>query len=406
MMRKIKKLIPRALINIGKHLPAALVANFRYGFPGKKLRIIGVTGTDGKTTTVNMIYKILKDAGKRVSMISTINAVIGGKSYDTGFHVTSPPAMDVQRFLKSAKQVGDEFMILEVTSHALEQFRVWGVKFEIGVITNITHEHLDYHGNFENYLKAKAKLIKNAEVAVLNRDDANFKKLSQYSLGKVFSFGLNKNADFNPANFPLKLQLAENYNIYNALAAAAVATILGIDKKAVQNALGSFKTLPGRMEEIKNNRGMKVIVDFAHTPNALENALKALRSQTSGKLIAVFGAASERDLKKRPMMGEISAKLADITILTDEDPRFEDRNKIIEDIAVGAYKNGAVDGKNLFKEPDRAKAIKLAVSLASKGDTIGIFGKGHEKSMNYQGKELPWSDRKAAQNALCYGRKN
>lgn len=400
MIRKFRKVIPHSLVNLGKHFPEAVAANIRFGFPGKKIRVIGVTGTDGKTTTVNMIYQIFKAAGKKVSMISTINAVVGGKSYETGFHVTSPHPQDVQKYLKTTLDSGDEFMVLEVTSHALEQFRVWGVQFEVGVITNITHEHLDYHGSFKKYRDAKAKLIKGVKVAVLNHDDPSFNNLVSKTSGKVLSFGMTKQATINPDNFPLNLSIVGGFNILNAEAAAATALSLGIDKKIIRKVLENFRGLSGRMEEIKNNKGIKVVVDFAHTPNALAQALQTLRPITSGRLIAVFGAAAERDRFKRPLMGEVAAKLADIIILTDEDPRFEDRKMIIEEIAGGAYKEGAKDKINLFKEPDRKKAIKLAIMMAKNGDTVGIFGKGHEKSMNYQGIERSWSDQKVARQII------
>lgn len=400
MIRKIRKLTPRFIVNFTKHLPLAIVANIKYGFPGKKLRVIGVTGTDGKTTTVNMIYEILKGAGFKVSMISTINAVIGGKSYDTGFHVTSPPSFDIQRYLRKSLEAGDEFMVLEVTSHALEQFRVWGVDFEIGVITNITHEHLDYHKTFENYLKAKAKLIKNVKTAVLNYDDPSFDKLKSLTGGNIVSFSLRNKESLNPYNFPLKLRIPGEYNILNAEAAACVGRVLGVEDKLIKKVLEHFLGLPGRMEEVINTKGVRIIIDFAHTPNALQQVLAVLKKQTNGRLISVFGCASERDKAKRPLMGKISSGLADITILTDEDPRFEDRNKIIEEIVSGMDKNKIQEGKNLFKEADREKAIGLAVSLAKKGDIVGIFGKGHEKSINYQGVEKPWSDQRITQRLL------
>ncbi|MDO8498819.1 MAG: UDP-N-acetylmuramoyl-L-alanyl-D-glutamate--2,6-diaminopimelate ligase [bacterium] len=405
MVSKIRKLIPYPVINLGKHLPEAVLANIKYNFPGRKLRVIGVTGTDGKTTTVNMIYKMLQNAGKKVSMISTINAVIGGKNYDTGFHVTNPGPSDTQKYLKMAQNHGDEFVVLEVTSHGLVQFRVWGVPFEIGVITNITHEHLDYHLTFENYLQAKAKLIMGVKYAVLNADDPSFEMLAKITLGEIESFGLNGKAKVNCKNFPLKLKIPGEFNLLNALAAASVGKILGLEEKVIRKSLESFTGLVGRMEEIPNKRGIKVVVDFAHTPHALEQALRALRTHTKGKLIAVFGCAGERDREKRPMMGRISAKFAGITVLTDEDPRFEDRDKIIEEIMEGAVKAGARLGKNLFTEVDREKAIELAISLAAKGDTVGIFGKGHEKSMNYRGVEKPWSDQRAALKILNHGSK-
>lgn len=399
----VRKLVPQILINYFEHLPQALVANLIYGFPGRRIRVIGVTGTDGKTTTVNMIYSILKSAGKRVSMISTINAVVSGKVYNTGFHVTSPDPFLLQKLIQRSYQAGDEFLVLEVTSHALDQFRVWGVNFEIGVITNITHEHLDYHKTFVRYQKTKGRLIQGVKIAVLNHDDANFATLEKMSLGKVVSFGLGTDSDFNLVKFPLKLKIIGQYNLYNALAATAVCSTLGIDWTIIQRTLQSFETLKGRMEEIKNKRGIKVMVDFAHTPNALEAALKTLREITGGRLIAVFGAAALRDRSKRPKMGKVASDFADITILTNEDPRFEDENKIIEEIAGGISQSYQTQGK-LFKMPDRARAIRWAVKMAHKGDTIGIFGKGHEESMSVLGVEKPWSDQKQAALALKYAR--
>lgn len=389
---------PQWLVNLLEHWPIAILANLTYGFPSKKITVIGVTGTDGKTTTVNMIYQILKESGKSVSMVSTINAVIGGEKYDTGFHTTSPHSFYIQEFIKKAYQARDDFIILEVTSHALDQHRFNGVKFDIGVITNITHEHLDYHKSFENYRAAKAKLLKMVKWAVLNLDDPNFNYLTKKTSGSVISFGLSKKAHINPQIFPLSLKIPGNYNILNALAAASVGEVLGIDRKTIRESLENFTGLEGRMEEIKNSQGIKIVVDFAHTPNALEQALKTLKDQQgTSKLIAVFGCASERDLEKRPKMGEVSSRLADVTILTDEDPRFEDSMKIISEISKGGKFNL---GKNLFEEPDRLKAIELAVSLAKKGDTVGIFGKGHEKSMNYRGVEKPWSDQEALRKVL------
>jgi UDP-N-acetylmuramoyl-L-alanyl-D-glutamate--2,6-diaminopimelate ligase len=404
----LRKYIPNITVNIGKHLPMAVLANIKYGFPGRKINVIGVTGTDGKTTTVNMIYNILKSAGKRVSMVSTINANVAGRQYDTGFHVTSPKSSMIQKFLADSVKKGDEFFILEVTSHALDQFRTWGIPIEIGVITNITHEHLDYHKTFENYLSAKSKLISKSKLAVLNRDDENFNRLQKVST-RVVSFGLHNNSDLNPKNFPLKLKIPGEYNVLNALAAAAVARAVGIEDRLIKKSLESFNSLSGRMEEVPNKLGLKVVVDFAHTPNSLENALKTLRteterssraSRTKGRLISVFGCASQRDIQKRPIMGQISAKLADITILTDEDPRHEPSLEIINQIASGAKAIGAKINESLYIQPDRQKAIDLAISLAKKGDAIGVFGKGHERSMNYKGKELPWSDFAAVQKAL------
>lgn len=400
MLKKvIRTILPQKAINNYYHLPKALMANIYYGSPTRALKVIGVTGTDGKSTTTNMIYQILKLAGKKVSMVSTINAVIGGKVFDTGFHVTSPDPLMVQRFAREALKNDDEYLVLEVTSHALDQYRFWGVKFKVGVITNVTHEHLDYHKTFENYLKTKLKLVKDVKFAIINREIREIRGIGEIG-GKVITFGLNK-GDFNQKDIKLKLKIHGDYNIENALASLAVAFSLGIKKEIALKALENFPGIEGRMEEVPNRKGIKVIIDFAHTPNALEKALIALRSRgTPGRLIAVFGCAGARDKGKRPLMGEVSAKFADITVLTDEDPRFEKSEDIIDEITKGALKAEAKKGIDLFQEPDRAKAIKLAISLARKGDTVGIFGKGHEKSMNYLGKEKPWLDKKAVLDAI------
>lgn len=396
MKQLIKRIFSQKFVNDFYHLPKAILANLIYGFPARGLKVVGVTGTDGKTTTAAMIYHILKSAGKKVSMVSSINAVIAGKNYDTGFHVSSPDPFTVQRYAKEALENGDEYLVLEVTSHGLDQYRFWGIRFHAGVITNIAHDHLDYHKHMQNYFQTKIKLIRQASLVAVNKNI----NLSKEIRGKVVTFGLNY-GDFNQKNIKLKLKLIGGYNIENALSAMSVAYILDIPKKVAQQALEGFEGVKGRMEEVKNSKGIKIFVDFASTPNAMEQALLALRNQfKSARLIAVFGSASERDVLKRPMMGKISAKLANITIITDEDPRYEDRNKIIDEIAEGAISVGARMGITLFKEADRQKAINLAITLSKKGDVVGIFGKGHEKSINYNGVETPWSDFEAIEKAL------
>lgn len=399
-MKSVRKFIPNEIVNLFKHLPSSVLANIIYGFPSKGMKFIGVTGTDGKTTTTNMIYKILKDAGYKASMVSTINAEINGEKIDTGFHVTNPDYFLLQKLIDKAKKSGTEVFVLEVTSHGLDQYRTWGIEFAIGVITNITSEHLDYHKTWENYFNAKSKLIRNSKWAVLNRDETHFDRLKKLAGGLIATFGKEPKSDFNPENTKFKLQLPGEYNKLNALAAIAAANIIGVDRETSIKSLEEFKSLEGRMQEVLNSRGIKIVVDFAHTANALENALKSLRPQTKGKLISVFGCAGLRDEKKRPAMGKISAELADITIITSEDPRGM-IDSINEEIMVGIKQGGGELGKNVFIENDRQKAIALAIAKAKKGDIVGIFGKGHEKSMNLDGKvELPWSDVEAVQKVL------
>lgn len=394
----IRSFLPQWAINYFYHFPLAILANFFYGFPTRKLKVIGVTGTDGKTTTVNMIYKILKDAGKKVSMVSSINAVIGGKNFDTGFHVSSPDPFTVQKFAKDALEIGDEYLILEVTSHGIDQYRFWGVNFEVGIITNITHDHLDYHKTLKQYSETKLKLIKNSEISVINQYIQRSWKLLDKK--KIYTFGLQK-GDFNQKEIKLSLKVPGDYNLENALAALACAFVLNIDRKVAQKALEQFHGIVGRMESVENNKGVKIFIDFASTPNALEQALRTLKPE-KGKLWAVFGSAGKRDVKKRKMMGEIVARLADMVIITAEDPRGE-LEKISQEIANGATKQGARLDRNLFIIDDRQKAIEFAILNSRRGDVVGIFGKGHESSMNLDGKsEIPWSDQEAVRKVL-YG---
>lgn len=402
------------------HLTRALLASFYFGFPSKKLTVIGVTGTDGKTTTAHMIYEILKNSGRKVSLISSIFASIGGKTYDTGFHVTTPDPIALQRFIKQMVDYGSEYAILEVTSHGLDQNRVFGIDFTVGVVTNITHEHLDYHKTWQNYAEAKAKLLKNVKFSILNADDRSYKFLLPRASGKIVTYAVKNRADFTPKNFPLKLKIPGEYNIYNVLAATTACKTLGFDDQIIKTALENFKNLTGRMEGIEEGQDFSVIVDFAHTPNALKQALFSLRTIANGRVIAVFGSAGLRDIDKRWMMGEVSAKLADVTIITDEDPRTEDPHKIAAQIAKGCKRAGArqftvhssrsvvkaMDRRQRFTVSgylivnDRAKAIQFAVNLAKKGDVVGIFGKGHERSMCYGKGEYPWSDQDEARKAL------
>lgn len=397
----LRSFLSQQIINQFYHLPKAVLANIIYGFPNRRLKVIGVTGTDGKTTTVNMIYHILKAAGKKVSMVSTINAVVAGKSYETGFHVTSPDPFAIQKFAKEACDHGSEYLVLEVTSHALDQYRFWGIKFDIGVITNITHEHLDYHKTFANYLQTKLKLLQGVRSVIVNQG------LKGIQGTQVITFGLSK-GDFNQKQIQLMPKVPGDFNVENALAAFAVAFVLDINKRIARKALENFPGITGRMEEVKNNKDIRIVVDFAHTPNALEQALQTLKKVTGGRLIAVFGSAGKRDVKKRGLMGEVAGKLADLVVVTAEDPRGE-LEIINKQIISGAEKSGKVLGKNLFVEGDRNKAINLAISgIARKGDTVGIFGKGHELSMNLDGKkEIPWSDVEVVNKLLgsSFGRK-
>jgi UDP-N-acetylmuramoyl-L-alanyl-D-glutamate--2,6-diaminopimelate ligase len=383
------------------HLVRAIIALFYFGYPARKLKVIGVTGTDGKTTTVHMISHILEKSGKKVGYVSSIEAHIGDQKADTGFHVTTPDPWRVQKLLKKMVDFGTEYAVLEVTSHGLDQNRVFGCNFSVGVLTNISHEHLDYHKTFENYVRSKSKLFKKAKISVLNVDDPNCNKILKIAKGKIITYGIKNSADYNIQNVQVKLRISGQYNLYNALAAAAAASVLGIKKEVILNSLTSFNSLQGRMEEIDEGQDFQVVVDFAHTPRALEEALTTLREMAKGKVIAVFGAAGERDYQKRSQMGQLAAKLADLSVITAEDPRRENIVDITKQIVKGFQKETALEGKDYFIVPDRKYAIEFALlKLAKKGDVVGVFGKGHEKSMCFGKIERPWSDQNEVRKAL------
>jgi UDP-N-acetylmuramoyl-L-alanyl-D-glutamate--2,6-diaminopimelate ligase len=390
--------VPQGLKNI-VHFIDAVFWNLIYGFPSRKLIVVGVTGTDGKTTTAKMIYDILKDADKKVALVSTVYALIGGKRIDTGLHVTSPQPRFLQKLIKQSVDDGCQYLILETTSHGLDQHRFWGIRFKIGVLTNITHEHLDYHKTYQRYLKAKAKLFRSAKVAILNQEDKSYKKLRKILGPEKKIIGYNLQTLSVQMRKAVQKRFKENYNQMNAVAAILTTKELGVEERIIKQAIASFKGVIGRLEKIKNKRGIKIYIDFAHTPNALENVLSALRRERGrGKLIAVFGCAGERDIKKRPMMAKISTNLADLSIFTAEDPRHEDVNEIIKEMEKGVLKSNQ---EKYMVIPERGEAIAHAIQkLAKKGDIVVICGKGHEKSMCYNEIEYPWSDHEAVKLAL------
>lgn len=416
LRRYLRPLAPQRLVNYLYHLPKAYLAARLYGNPANDLEIIGVTGTDGKTTTATLIYHILKAAGKKVALISTVDAKIGRKPVKTGFHVTSPNPFALQALLRRMRSQKIRYVVLEVTSHGLDQFRIYPLRPKIAVLTNITHEHLDYHKTMEAYREAKLKLFRHAEHAVVNKDLPDFSIINAALPKVMFStYSLLADSQMKPENveylsdktlFTLghltyTLPLTGQYNLLNALAAISTALLLGISPADIKRALLSFKGIKGRLELVPNRRGLHLYVDFAHTPHALRAVLTNLRSRLKGseQLIVVFGAAGERDDSKRPLMGAVAAELADRIVLTSEDPRHEDPRVIIKEILTGVPNK---QHSSVTIEVDRSSAIDLAINqLAKRGDTVVMCGKGHEESMNLDGfTETPWSDFNAIQNAL------
>lgn len=389
------------------HLVQSLLGKMWYRVDTKGITFIGVTGTDGKTTTSNLLYHILKESGRETALVSTISAVIGKKTLDTGFHVTTPSPFALQSYIKKAKEKGADYIVLEVTSHALDQYRVFGIPFRLGVLTNITNEHLDYHKTYENYVRAKVKLLLSSQTAIINRDDGSYepvqKRLQEKKYaGKVVTYGLHDKADITPTVFPFKTKLIGEFNKYNILAAVGAALELGVENDAIKKAIASFIPPEGRTEIVHEGE-FTVMIDFAHTPNSITQILRTIKEemQPAGRIIHVFGSAGERDHTKREAMGKASATYADSIMLTAEDPRSESVEEINSQILKG-IDSVAKDRKEVAVQsiPDRAEAIKKAVQLARPGDVVILTGKGHEKSMNLGQGEIPWSEHEAVREAL------
>ena len=416
-----------------------------HDFPARKLTVIGVTGTDGKTTTSTLIAHILRSAGRKVGLVTTVQAEIGGQALDTGLHVTTPDAPDTQRYLAQMVAAGCDVAVLESTSHGLHQRRVDACEFDIAIVTNITHEHLDYHGTWDNYAAAKAILFQHlsasvdkpgiTKTAILNVEDASFPLLDAVlSQGRPdvrrLTYGLHNGAiqaaevvhapdrtaftlDLGHSIYELGLtadglqsqmttSLIGDFNIYNILAAVCAALALGVPLAVVRAAIASFTGVVGRMERIDEGQPFLAIVDFAHSPVSLQRALETVRPLVApdGRLIAVFGSAGLRDRGKRYLMGHISGRLADLTIITAEDPRTESLADISAEIARGCREAGGVEEVTFWRVDDRAEAMAFACRLARPGDVVIACGKGHERSMCFGEVETPWSEQEALRAAL------
>jgi UDP-N-acetylmuramoyl-L-alanyl-D-glutamate--2,6-diaminopimelate ligase len=433
-----------------------------HDFPSRKMTLIGVTGTDGKTTTVNLIHAILRAASLEAGMVSTVNARAGGEEIDTGLHTTTPDPPDLQRYLALMVEAGATHAVLEVTSHGLAQHRVAGCDFDVAVVTNVTHEHLDFHGTLAAYQQAKARLFSGLthsfrkqgvpKVAVLNRDDDSFRYLSPLPADRQVTYAVEGEAEvtahdvhFTPdrtrfilrlrfprlrsgqagqalrlrsgqalrlrsgqalrtpaGEVPIETSLVGAHNVSNVLAAASVGWALNLPLEAIAEGVAAVPGVPGRMERIEAGQDFVAIVDFAHTPNALARALHTARTMTAegGRTIVTFGCAGLRDREKRSMMGRIAGQLADLVIVTAEDPRTEDLDEIMAESVAAAIAVGKREAVNLWRVPDRGEAILLACQMAEAGDVVLACGKGHEQSMCFGTTEYPWDDREAMRRAL------
>ena len=386
MKTLIKKFIPSFLLS-WYHFCLAFFGALFYGFPSKKIKVIGVTGTNGKTTVVNLTTRILEEAGFKVASLSSIKFKIGKKEWLNTLKMTMPGRFKLQKFLRQAVDTGCQYVVLEVTSEGIKQHRQRFINFEVAVFTNLSPEHIEAHKGFENYKRTKGKLFKATKgIHVINIDDKNAEYFLQFPAKKKYTYGLNQ-GDINSQNTQFKLQLIGDFNIYNALAAICIGLSQGVNLEICQRAVEKAEGIPGRMEEVIF-QPFKVFVDYAFTPNALEQVYKTLKPKM-GRIIAVLGSCGGgRDKWKRPILGEIAARQAEKVIVTNEDPYDENPMEIINQVAKGA-------GDKAVKVLDRREAIRQALKSARPGDVIVITGKGCEPWIcEAEGKKIPWDDRK------------
>ncbi|MFH0837883.1 MAG: UDP-N-acetylmuramoyl-L-alanyl-D-glutamate--2,6-diaminopimelate ligase [Patescibacteria group bacterium] len=416
------------------HRLKGIAAATRYGFPAKRMVIIGVTGTNGKTTTSHMIEHILRGAGKKAAMISTSDFSINGKRKPNLSKKTTMSPFKTQKFLKDCVKKKVDYAVIEASSHALHQSRLWGIPFSISVITNITHEHLDYHGTMEKYAEAKKILFRNVskncsrketdavkhiphiKAFVLNTADKYYDKFKEIHCPVNIDYGLDRGdlraRDITYTKFGSKfamkyhgetvgidLPLAGGFNVENALAAAGAALACKVPLEKIGAALSTFKGVGGRMERIKSPKGFEVIVDFALTPDALEKLYKVLRETTEGRLIGLIGSCGDRDKEKRPVMGEIVASYCDITIVTDEEPYTEDPKVIMQAVLAGAKKVKKM-GEKLKLIEDRYKAMEDAVKNAKPGDVIVVTGMGSFQTRSMNDGPISWDEREVAREII------
>ncbi len=403
MLNKIIYKLKRPYHFIKTGLFNGLRAELKYKHPAKQLKIITITGTDGKTTSSTLLYHVLKTSQEnhktgKVALLSTVGAYLGNKPVSTGFHVTLPQPKDLQQFIKKMVDKNYQYLVLEVTSHGDYQHRTWGIKPILAGLTNVSNEHLDYHLTYNEYLKAKINILRKAPVAVVNADDKSYLYLiKQLKHTNLVTYSKDTQLP-KKVDKAVRKKFIEDYNQMNAKLVYALAKSLKISDDDYIQAINSFSGIPGRMQRVKNNRKLDIIVDFAHTPQGLKAVLRSIKeTRPQGKLISVFGCAGERDKNKRPVMGKIASELADLSIFTAEDPRSEDVWSIIREMKEQLTSNH----DKIVSLADRGEAIEFAINnLAQANDTIVILGKGHEKSMNYHGVEYPWDDVQAIKQVL------
>ncbi len=402
------------MVESAREALAVMASNF-YGSPSQALNMVGVTGTNGKTSTTYFIEAILNGIKHKTAVIGTVEIRIDGKKRDIDFATsTTPDTIELNQMLRLMADEGCDDVVMEVSSHSLELKKVEGIRFKAGVFTNLTQDHLDFHKTMENYCNAKAKLFRMCEYGIINVDDEWSDKIMENADCKLITFSIDKPSDLRAENIeylmdrvrftvdikgekvPFELMVPGRFSVYNALGAIGTALSMGLDVRDIKKGLANIKAVPGRIENIPNSRGFNVIVDYAHTPDGLENIINAVREFTSGRVITVFGCGGDRDRKKRPIMGEITARLSDIAIVTSDNPRSEEPEAILKEIEVGI--KPVTDKYEMIA--DRYSAIKRAISIAEKGDSVIIAGKGHENYQILKDKTIHFDDKEAAKEIL------
>ena len=434
MKKIVKKLAKKTLgdvynkVVLPKHYGVAVTANLKRGFPAKNLKVIGITGTNGKTSTAFLLHAILRQAGYNTGLMTTVAGGLNEDLRPSVFHMTTQPIEVTLNRISEMKKQGIDWLVLEVTSQALTQFRVLGIPIDIAVMTNVTHEHLDYHKTFEKYVQAKLRLFKMADrnkkgrrLGIINGDDENAAIFAD-EITNVIAYSMQPNPDktiAHPANLKLKptnshytLKIKDDsydivcnlpgvFNVENSIMAGLCARAIGVSKQDIEAGVKSLKEIEGRMTSIEMGQDFPVIVDFAHTPDSFEKLFKNFRPLIKGRIIVMFGSPGQRDKIKGAIQGKIAGKYADILVITEEDDRDEDGLAIMQQIAKGAAKEGKSVGKDLILVHNREKAIEKAVGLAeNKNDIVLLLGKGHERYIYRKDGEHPWDEIGATKKAL------
>ena len=418
LRRLVKKLIPKGLFRAIEpygHLAEAVLFNVINGFPGRNLKVIGVTGTNGKTSTAFLIHKMLQTAGYKTGLMTTVAWGVGDDIKPQIHHYTNVPVPEFMQRLKVMKAAKVDYLVLEITSQALVQNRAWGVPFSLAVMTNVTHEHLDYHRTFERYRDAKRKLFKLANkhrkgfrTGIINAADpsaelfaSDVKNPILYGVEKgdlrasdvrVSPSGVRYTCKYKENSLDIACKLPGTFNVYNSLAVVGTGLALGLPTKQIEQGIAALEGVAGRMTRIDEGQDFDVIIDYAHTPDSFEKLFKDLKPVVKGKLIVMFGSAGRRDEAKRAVQGELAGKYCDEVVLTEEDDRDIDGMEILNQIATGAEKAGKVRDKDLFLVHDRTDAINFTLKRAKKGDTVLLLGKGHEVTIERDDREDPWDE--------------